>query len=90
MADTKTAPVQKPAVEKVEDANTVPADFEIDPKELTQAIRLLRFKIGTLQADARRKAPFLSRSQEEARAKYAAAIHTVVEMADFIDQQKTA
>lgn len=81
MADTKTAPVQKPAVETV---------AEIDPKELTQAIRLLRFKIGTLQADARRKAPFLSRSQDEARAKYAAAIKTVTEMAEFIDQQKTA
>jgi len=86
MADTKTAPIQKPALEIAEGTKTAEG---IDPKELTQAIRLLRFKISGLQADARRASPFLSRSQEEATAKYRAAIKTVTELAAMIDQQKT-
>ena len=83
MAENKTAATPAVTVETTE-------EFVIDSKELSQAFRLLRFKIGTLQADARRKAPFLSRSQDEARAKYVAAVKTVTELAAYIDQQKSA
>lgn len=85
MADTKTAPVQKPAVVKDEqkDATTV----EIDPKDVTQAMRVLKFKLSQLQADARRSRPYMSRTTEEAAGRYRAALNTVIELSEYIDQQ---
>jgi len=89
----KTAPAMekneapKDATAPVDAASEAPK--EIDTKEVSQTIRLLRFKLSTLAGDARRKNPFMSRSQEEAKAKYRAAIKSVSELANFIDSQAT-
>lgn len=86
MANT-TAPT-KPAAD-VKDEAVAPAATEVTNQDISQAFRLLRFKLNSLATDARRKNPFLSRTQDEAKAKFNAAYKTIVEMADFLDQQKT-
>lgn len=78
---TATATAQKPANEAPVEVN------EITTADISQAFRLLRFRLNTLAADARRRNPFMSRSQEEAKAKFAAAFKSIIEMSDFLDKQ---
>lgn len=89
MANT-TAPTKPAADVKDEAAAPVATEAsEVTNQDISQAFRLLRFKLNSLATDARRKNPFLSRTQDEAKAKFNAAYKTIVEMADFLDQQKT-
>lgn len=88
MANT-TAPA-KPAADVKDEAVAPAAEAtDVTNQDISQAFRLLRFKLNSLATDARRKNPFLSRTQDEAKAKFNAAYKTIVEMADFLDQQKT-
>lgn len=81
MADTKTAPAQKPAVENVDESAATTNE------QVSQTIRLIRFKLSGLQADARRRKPFMSASQEEAAAKVKAAITALEDFANYLDKQ---
>ncbi|WP_243224573.1 hypothetical protein [Microbacterium sp. CIAB417] len=55
-------------------------ETEFDMKEITQAFRVLKFKLSTLQADARRRLPYMSATKEEAERKYAEAFKSVRDM----------
>lgn len=82
MADTTktaTAPVK---TADVKDEVTLPTNTEI-----TQTIRLIRFKLSGLQADARRSRPFMSPSQNEAVAKVKAAVAALEDFANYLDKQ---
>ena len=83
MADTtKTAAPVKTA--DVKDEVTLPTN-----QEITQTIRLIRFKLSGLQADARRNKPFMSPSQSEAAAKVKAAVAALEDFANYLDKQPT-
>lgn len=75
MADSKTATA--PVAEKNENPR----------EEVSQTIRLIRFKLGQLAADAKRSRPFMSKSQDEAKARYDAALKTLNEVANFLDKE---
>ncbi|MCM3615740.1 hypothetical protein M3672_15010 [Microbacterium enclense] len=83
MADTtKTAAPAKTA--DVKDEVTLPTN-----QEITQTIRLIRFKLSGLQQDARRARPFMSPSQDEAAAKVKAAVAALEDFANYLDKQPT-
>lgn len=69
MADNKTstatATAEKPAVQTVE----ADEKFTIDTKELSRILTVVRYRLNEAIRDANRKAPILSNSQAEARAK---------------------
>jgi hypothetical protein len=86
MADNKlatkpTAAVTEEATAPVEEATTA------TNTEITQTIRLVRFKLAGLQADARRRLPFMSPTQEVAQAKVKAAVAALSEFASSLDKQ---
>lgn len=79
MADTKTAPAQKPAVETVEATDE---KFTIDPKELSRILTVIRYRVNESIRDANRKAPILSNSQAEARAKATSLVKVLKEFSE--------
>lgn len=83
MADTKTAPVQKPAVEAVEEstATTNEQKFTLDSKEVSRVISVLRYRLNEQVREANRKNPIFSESQEIARAKAQASLRALQEFA---------
>lgn len=56
---------------------------EVSKDDISQTLRLLRFKLSALQADARRKRPFMSATPDEARAKLNSAL---VVLREFTEQ----
>ena len=85
MADTtKTqtapkAPVEAPAADEAQNTR----------EEVRAAISLLRYKLSELERDAKRARPFLSRTQDEAKQKFTAAVSSVIDFAQFLDKEPT-
>ena len=79
MADTKTAPAQKPAVETAE---ATEEKFTLDAKEVSKLISILRYRLNEQVREANRKNPIFSNSQEEARAKAHASLRALKEFAN--------
>lgn len=75
MADTKTT--STPAV-----ADTKPEAFTIDNKEVSRVLSVIRYRLNEGVRDANRRAPFLSNSQAEARAKVNAAFKVLKEYSE--------
>lgn len=84
MADTTKTAAAPVKTADVKDEVTLPTNTEI-----TQTIRLIRFKLSGLQADARRSRPFMSPSQSEAVAKVKAAVAALEDFANYLDKQPT-
>lgn len=71
MADTKTTATK-----------ATEAKFEIDTKEISRVLAVIRYRISESVRDANRRRPFLSDSQDEARAKAIAQFKVLKEFSE--------
>jgi len=75
MADTKTASTATTTAPKEE-------RFELDSKEVSRVLQVIRYRLNESVRDANRRQPFLSNSQNEARAKATAAFKVLKEFSE--------
>jgi hypothetical protein len=77
MADTKTtAPAATTSTEVTSER------FELDSKEVSRVLSVIRYRLNEGVRDANRARPFLSATQAEARAKTAAAFKVLKEFSE--------
>lgn len=77
MADTKTtSTASSPSAEVATER------FELDSKEVSRVLSVIRYRLNEGVRDANRARPFLSATQAEARAKTAAAFKVLQEFSE--------
>lgn len=76
MADNKTAATPAVTVENTDER------FELNTKEVSRVLSVIRYRLNELSRDANRKAPFLSENQAVARAKATAAFKVLKEYSE--------
>ncbi|MEQ6896270.1 hypothetical protein [Microbacterium sp. KR10-403] len=79
---TPTKNIETTAAPKEETAASKEERFELDSKEVSRVLSVIRYRLNEAVRDANRRAPFLSNSKSEARAKATAAFTVLREFSE--------